>query len=165
MNEFVELRYLLTLLLRRWPVILIGALLGAGLSLGISQQMSPVYRATATLLVGQPIQATNVDSRDIQTSEQLAFTYAEIGRRQSALQRAIDTLDLDMTWRQLQERVRFRPVEGTQLLDVIVEAGSREEARRTADELARQLVLLSSCLLYTSPSPRDRTRSRMPSSA
>ena len=26
-------------------------------------------------------------------------------------------------------------------------------------------VLLSSCLLYTSPSPRDRTRSRMPSSA
>ena len=24
---------------------------------------------------------------------------------------------------------------------------------------------LSSCLLYTSPSPRDRTRSRMPSSA
>ena len=28
-----------------------------------------------------------------------------------------------------------------------------------------QLVFISSCLLYTSPSPRDRTRSRMPSSA
>ena len=27
------------------------------------------------------------------------------------------------------------------------------------------LGLLSLCLLYTSPSPRDRTRSRMPSSA
>ena len=26
-------------------------------------------------------------------------------------------------------------------------------------------VLLKACLLYTSPSPRDRTRSRMPSSA
>ena len=26
-------------------------------------------------------------------------------------------------------------------------------------------VILSTCLLYTSPSPRDRTRSRMPSSA
>ena len=26
-------------------------------------------------------------------------------------------------------------------------------------------VLLKRCLLYTSPSPRDRTRSRMPSSA
>ena len=27
------------------------------------------------------------------------------------------------------------------------------------------LILLIPCLLYTSPSPRDRTRSRMPSSA
>ena len=27
------------------------------------------------------------------------------------------------------------------------------------------LVMASTCLLYTSPSPRDRTRSRMPSSA
>ena len=27
------------------------------------------------------------------------------------------------------------------------------------------LALVGSCLLYTSPSPRDRTRSRMPSSA
>ena len=27
------------------------------------------------------------------------------------------------------------------------------------------VVVITSCLLYTSPSPRDRTRSRMPSSA
>ena len=33
--------------------------------------------------------------------------------------------------------------------------------------MAKQIVWedLKSCLLYTSPSPRDRTRSRMPSSA
>ena len=30
---------------------------------------------------------------------------------------------------------------------------------------ATDLAMLYSCLLYTSPSPRDRTRSRMPSSA
>jgi ABC-2 type transport system ATP-binding protein len=30
---------------------------------------------------------------------------------------------------------------------------------------AGKTTLLSICLLYTSPSPRDRTRSRMPSSA
>jgi len=30
---------------------------------------------------------------------------------------------------------------------------------------ARQLARAYTCLLYTSPSPRDRTRSRMPSSA
>eukprot|EP00657_Telonema_sp_P-1_P004007 TRINITY_DN19274_c0_g1_i1.p1 TRINITY_DN19274_c0_g1~~TRINITY_DN19274_c0_g1_i1.p1 ORF type:complete len:116 (+),score=35.39 TRINITY_DN19274_c0_g1_i1:74-421(+) len=32
-------------------------------------------------------------------------------------------------------------------------------------DLSVPVVLLKTCLLYTSPSPRDRTRSRMPSSA
>ena len=32
-------------------------------------------------------------------------------------------------------------------------------------EYAHQIMALCPCLLYTSPSPRDRTRSRMPSSA
>ena len=37
-----------------------------------------------------------------------------------------------------------------------------------ADDLGKALIaslIISACLLYTSPSPRDRTRSRMPSSA
>ena len=33
------------------------------------------------------------------------------------------------------------------------------------DSLVQKGVLPLACLLYTSPSPRDRTRSRMPSSA
>ena len=33
------------------------------------------------------------------------------------------------------------------------------------EEHLEELVLYLNCLLYTSPSPRDRTRSRMPSSA
>ena len=32
-------------------------------------------------------------------------------------------------------------------------------------ELAKSITNVTVCLLYTSPSPRDRTRSRMPSSA
>ena len=32
-------------------------------------------------------------------------------------------------------------------------------------ELERDMIHQRTCLLYTSPSPRDRTRSRMPSSA
>ena len=43
-----------------------------------------------------------------------------------------------------------------------------EAARKAYEELGGKVVLKSQvlvCLLYTSPSPRDRTRSRMPSSA
>ena len=35
----------------------------------------------------------------------------------------------------------------------------------SADEIAADDALFGDCLLYTSPSPRDRTTSRMPSSA
>ena len=38
-----------------------------------------------------------------------------------------------------------------------------EEANQIVDQIA--VLLLETCLLYTSPSPRDRTRARMPSSA
>ena len=33
------------------------------------------------------------------------------------------------------------------------------------DNMEKYQYMLGHCLLYTSPSPRDRTRSRMPSSA
>ena len=38
-------------------------------------------------------------------------------------------------------------------------------ARDVSDTIERGGTILYTCLLYTSPSPRDRTRSRMPSSA
>ena len=50
---------------------------------------------------------------------------------------------------------------------VVVSAMSGETNRLVAlvDELSADSDLGGGCLLYTSPSPRDRTRSRMPSSA
>ena len=48
--------------------------------------------------------------------------------------------------------------------DVIV-IGAGAAGLMTCLELPENLNVLLFCLLYTSPSPRDRTRSRMPSSA
>ena len=42
---------------------------------------------------------------------------------------------------------------------------SIKNALDSAEEARTQLENLQSCLLYTSPSPRDRSLSRMPSSA
>ena len=43
---------------------------------------------------------------------------------------------------------------------------SRIQRRKMKEETDTQILeYTSTCLLYTSPSPRDRTRSRMPSSA
>ena len=47
----------------------------------------------------------------------------------------------------------------------LIPAYSGPSALEKAGEIMPDLILLDVCLLYTSPSPRDRTRSRMPSSA
>ena len=44
-------------------------------------------------------------------------------------------------------------------------ADSPEDAQNIAFAQLDEDYMISTCLLYTSPSPRDRTRSRMPSSA
>ena len=46
-----------------------------------------------------------------------------------------------------------------------VGANSTWHTDHTNQELPPKFTMLYACLLYTSPSPRDRTRSRMPSSA
>ena len=51
---------------------------------------------------------------------------------------------------------------------VLIEKYSADALRFTLLSMAspgRDVKLSEDCLLYTSPSPRDRTRSRMPSSA
>ena len=50
---------------------------------------------------------------------------------------------------------------------VVIQAGVKEEEIEHKALLTEEeyFEVLDSCLLYTSPSPRDRTRSRMPSSA
>ena len=51
-------------------------------------------------------------------------------------------------------------------LDRPANTPARTSKQRTGEPIpTRWPVLATTCLLYTSPSPRDRTRSRMPSSA
>ena len=42
---------------------------------------------------------------------------------------------------------------------------TKRRARKAVKQIAAELIQLYACLLYTSPSPRDRQKSRMPSSA
>ena len=55
----------------------------------------------------------------------------------------------------------FTELEAASAVRAIVLTGAGEKAFVAGANITE----MSSCLLYTSPSPRDRTRSRMPSSA
>jgi succinoglycan biosynthesis transport protein ExoP len=143
MSDFVDLRRLMGIITKWWWLLILVTLGTAGVGGWVSQRQPPIYQADTTVMVGQSIQATQLDSRDIQTSERLALTYAYMARRQPILQGVVDTLSLHNTWRELKSRVRIAPVDGTQLLEITVEASSPEEAAVTAQEVAHQLILMS----------------------
>ena len=61
----------------------------------------------------------------------------------------------------------LREIDDVQLRLLIRPSGKRSASKRLERDILRNDAFdqLRDCLLYTSPSPRDRTRSRMPSSA
>ena len=61
------------------------------------------------------------------------------------------------------ERIQFNTEDFTSIAAATAEEIAAAINRQATNSFA--VVFSSSCLLYTSPSPRDRTRSRMPSSA
>ncbi len=143
MGDFVELRQYVSIVLKRWWVIALALIVTVALGYGYTQRQPRIYEATASILVGQSIQATDVNRAEIQVSEQLAETYAALARREPVLQGAVEELGLDTNWQSLRGRISAKIVPGTQLVEVTVAASSPEEAHLIANEVARQLVLLS----------------------
>lgn len=160
MSDYIELRSIIDTLLRRWWIVVLGTLLAAAIGYGASRLQSPVYQATTSVMVGRSLQVTDLNRNDIQLSQQLALTYAEIARRQPVLQATIDALGLDISWRQLRGRVGVEPVASTELLEITVEAGSPEEARQIADEIVHNLILLSPAGLQHQETEAERNFAR-----
>src|SRR5215218_3184648 len=143
MKDFIELRRILTIITSHLWLLVFLSSLAAVLGLLISRSQTPVYQATTTLLVRQFMQSSNVNRIDIQTSTDVAKTYADIALRQPILSEVVETLKLDQTWQELKKQVKVKAIEGTQLLEVTAEANSPATARAIADNVASQLFAIS----------------------
>ena len=93
-----------------------------------------------------------------QGSERLGFAIIGVGRFGIAvcrelLQNGADVLAVDRSERAVDELRQVEPSVEARVVDC------------TDEEALREAGVLEICLLYTSPSPRDLARSRMPSSA
>ena len=84
----------------------------------------------------------------------------------------LDTIDLSLSPKVLARRNKqidtlslMRRGPSVTLLDDLADVRELQYSDATSGSFNEQDRLNGDCLLYTSPSPRDRTRSRMPSSA
>lgn len=143
MENYLKPRQIMTIIIRWWWVILLITSTAIAMGYFFSKNQTPVYEASATVMVGDSIQSTQLSRDDIAAGTAYTLAYAEMTRRQPVLDGAVKALDMDLSWRELKDMVRVHIVENTSMIEIDVTANSPQDAHALAGEIVNQLVLLS----------------------
>lgn len=150
-------RYLETFYKWLWLLVL-GTVLAGGVAYLASQAMPPVYRASTTLLVNQPVSPLSLDAYNaILSSERLTKTYAELIRKRPVLDEVNESLGLPYTAEKLSSMIDVQLVRDTQLLVLGVEHTNPQLARDIANKLA-EVFVNQATMLYTDRASDVRER-------
>lgn len=135
-----DLRPAVAAVRRRWLLVVLLTVLGAGIGYGASTMMTPVYRGDASLLVGD-FKDGNVSNNEILAMQSLTATYADIARRQPVLAAAARELGSGVSWQQLSAAADIRvPKESPQVVEISVEGDTPAWAAKAAGAIAKHLV-------------------------
>lgn len=126
--------------MRWWWLLALGAVVAGGSAYGVSQLITPIYRADVTLLVNQTQTPGTIAYNDILTSERLTMTYRELIVKRPVLSEVIDTLGLPMTYDGLASITHVDVVADTQLLRLSAEHPEPAQARLLANAIARVFI-------------------------
>jgi polysaccharide biosynthesis transport protein len=131
----VELRQYWAILVRWWWLFVLCAVLGGGAAYLVSINMQPTFEASTLLLVGGSVDLVNPSTGEIQTSQRLAQTYAELLKTRPILEATQQNLGL-----RHKPKVTVSLLRNTELMRITVADTIPSRAAATANELANQLI-------------------------
>ena len=133
----IDLRELFYALKKRILVILAAILAGAVIAGAVTKLfITPVYSATATMLVLTK-ETTLSSLADLQIGSQLTKDYNILITSRTVLQDVVDELNLDMTYKELKERITVENPSDTRILSITAIDKDPEMAKKIADTLAK----------------------------
>jgi capsular polysaccharide biosynthesis protein len=128
----------------RWWLIVVVMLVGAGAGYAYSTLGDPVYEATTTLLIGQPLSDASINQETLDSGQRLATTYADLVARQPVLDGAAIDLGLQVPWEELRDRVHASvPNSEIPIVAIRAEASSPAAATALAGAVGDQVIALS----------------------
>jgi capsular exopolysaccharide synthesis family protein len=136
----MDIKVYLKILRNRWWLLLLGPVLAAAAAFYISNQLTPIYATSTTLLVNQTQTPGTVQYNDILTSERLTNTYAELVRRPLILENVIRRLDLPMSYGELSGKMSVSAIPNTQLLKISIEDPDPIRASIIANTTAQEFI-------------------------
>ncbi|MFQ5856325.1 MAG: Wzz/FepE/Etk N-terminal domain-containing protein [Anaerolineae bacterium] len=131
-------------IVRRWMwLLMLAILVASATSYWVIKEQPPVYQAEARLIVGPGVDSLSPDLNALRTGGQLMQTYAELATTRPVLQAVIDDLDLGMSPDTLDENIKVRSDNETQILSIQARDGDPGRAAAIANAVAERLVRLS----------------------
>ncbi len=117
---------------------LLGAAVGLLIAVTVTLLQDSVYRADASILLVRQGQPPGSDPRLAEAAD----AAAELFESRAVAESAIRNLGLDETAQELLDRLDVEAHEGSSLVRIEAEAPSKEQARRTAQEVAEVATVL-----------------------
>lgn len=136
----MELRQYAALVWRWLWLLVLAAAVGGGAAYFISNQLTPIYRASTTLLISQAQSPGTPDYNSLLTGERLARTYGQLLEKRPVLEATIDTLGLTLAPQDLAEMVDVRVLRDTQLIELSVEHPDPDLGAKIANTLAAVFI-------------------------
>ena len=136
-EKSISVKELLVLLKRYLILILAAGLLGGIVAyVACSYFVSPVYQASAKMIVNSRQEQTGSLTNDqITSSQRLVNTYAIIIRSRRVLEPVIETLQLPMSVESLASMITVTAVNNTQVMQISVQSSNPNQAKRIVEQI------------------------------
>jgi non-specific protein-tyrosine kinase len=139
----LDFRRGLAVLRHWWWLFAASVILAGGVAYGVSINLPKVYEGKATLIVGQSLTAVNPNTDQLQASQQLSRTYANVATTRPILQKVIDQLGLSVTTEDLSKVITARATADTTFVTITAQDGDPARAAEIANAVAQHLIAAS----------------------
>ena len=139
----MNLQDFVRLVRNRWITIVVTALIAMLASVAYILLQTPLYQSSTRLFVSTTSGASTNDLyQGNRLSQDRVLSYTQLVMGETLAQRTIDRLDLDISARDLKEKITAKSKVGTVLIDVSVLDDSPVRARDIANALSDEFVVM-----------------------
>lgn len=141
MNFEVDLLEIFNLLKRKIAVILTATIIGAMLGFVTNKFfITPMYESSINMIVNTRKDSnTNVTNDNITSAQKMVNTYAIIIKSNTVLNKVIDNLKLDTTYKELENRVKVSAINNTQVMNISI----KDKDPKLATDIIKQISTIA----------------------
>src|SRR5690554_503387 len=136
MEQEIDLRDIIAIIRKRFVWLVVLPLLAVVISGLVSfLVLTPEYESSTTLLIGRASDQGQLGYQDLQLNRQLVSTYSEIARSRSVAESVIQVLRLDMSTRDLADKISVDGVGSTEIIAIKARDADPQLAQRIAAQV------------------------------